>query len=161
MPRDLSRKVFYHRTGYDNLIPHAHIDRAPSIVLNTIVDRGTVAETADCRRRLLAHAFLPTSGTDRQVAAHQARLCAQLEEATQNLIARVGHTPNLDRALRTSHLSNTSIVKLEALASTKAQNVPQESDAAERLQDGQHDAGAKTDLSWSTLFCCLRTRQKG
>ncbi|SLN30219.1 hypothetical protein TRL7639_01240 [Falsiruegeria litorea R37] len=131
-PRDLPRKSNGDHPGFDELIRRAHIDMAPGTVLRTLMDQGIVAETADGDYRLLTHAFLPAAGTQEQVAAYQATLSAHLEAATQNLIAKAGEARNFDRAVRYSHLSETSIADLEASASAMAQEMLQTINAQAR-----------------------------
>lgn len=143
-PRELARKAEGDHPGFDDLIRRAQIDMAPGTVLSTLLDQEIVAETPDGRFRLLTHAFLPAAGSQEQVAAYQATLSAHLEAATQNLIAREGAPRNFDRAVRYSHLSEASVIKLEALASAKAQKVLQDINAEARaLQEADGDADAK------------------
>lgn len=139
-PRVLHRRSDGDHPGFDDLIRRAQIDMAPGTVLSTLIDQGIVAETPEGSYHLLTHAFLPAAGTEEQVAAFQATLSAHLEAATQNLIAIEGQNRNFDRAVRYSHLSDASIIKLEAFASAKAQKVLQAVNAEARaLQDADQD----------------------
>jgi len=88
----------------------------------------------------MTHAFVPKAGSAEQVAAYEATLSAHLMAATHNLLSKAGENRHFDRAVRFTHLSETSVKTLTEFADRKAQELLQEINAmAREMQNDDQD----------------------
>ena len=143
-PRLLSRAGDDTGPGFNDLVRLARIDVAPGTLLTTLRDQGSVIDTADGRLQLRREALIPAANSEELVAAYRATLSAHMTAATQNLLAGDEAPRNFDRVVRYSHLSDTSISELEAMARDGAQKLLRDLNARARaLQDA--DANAVTE----------------
>lgn len=145
-PRTLPRSGTEASPGFDEMVKRTRADMAPGTILHALIEQGTVEQTSDGNLRLLSHTLVPAAGTAEQVAAYQATLSAHLLAATQNLLGEPNTPRHFDRAVRYSHLSDTSVEKLQRSAAEKAQALLEDINAeAQNLQ--KSDAASDAERS--------------
>ena len=116
--------------GFDALVRKAKVDAAPATVLSLLIEAGSVVEK-DGQLTLLTRALVPSDRREKlQVAA--ATLVPHLDTTIGNLI---GNKPQLDQALRYSHLSQAASDQLTQEAARLATDMLQQLNIlANRLQ---------------------------
>jgi hypothetical protein len=94
--------------GFDALVRSAKIDAAPATVLSLLIDAGNVRKENGTLHFIHA-AVVPVDRAERLRAA-VATLAPHLATTAGNLS---GDTPQLDQALRYSHLSDAAVARLQ------------------------------------------------
>ncbi|MDA8747792.1 DUF6502 family protein [Litoreibacter sp.] len=118
-PRALLRQSSDAEPGFDALVRSVRIDLPPATVLAELLAQDMVTVGADGRLELMSDTYLPKIG-DAVLDAFDATVADHLKVATSNAIGDVSVQKEFDRVLRYSHLSKSSVERLEAASRAAA-----------------------------------------
>ena len=147
-PRPLPRAG---TNGFDDLVRVCKIDLAPATVMQELQSQNLISQEDDGEITLLSPTFVAQTG-EAALKAFEATITDHIRVAIDNVLSPQGAPRKFDRVVRYSHLSATSVAKLEAEADKLAQaylehmnaiahRLQSEDDASGRLSGGRFVTG--------------------
>ncbi|MEM9062125.1 MAG: DUF6502 family protein [Pseudomonadota bacterium] len=106
--------------GFDALVRSAKIDAAPATVLSLLIAAGNVAEESGTLH--FVHAAVVPLDRAEKLRAAVATLAPHLATTAENIS---GDTPQMDQAVRYSHLSEKAVAELQEMGAKLAKDMLQ------------------------------------